>query len=324
MEKKLKIVYMGTPEFAVAPLAALLQNGYKICAVITSPDKPAGRGLKLKESAVKKFALLNNLRLLQPTNLKSPDFIEELKTINPDLQIVVAFRMLPEVIWKLPVLGTFNLHASLLPQYRGAAPINHAIINGESKTGVTTFFINEHTDTGNIIMSSEVSILPEETAGELHDKLMKEGSSLVLQTVMSVEEKSISPIPQNQLTESFDEIKTAPKIFKDDCYVNWNASVHEVFNQIRGLSPYPTSYTELCSPEGRKYSLKIYRCSKKTSLHNMPTGHINTDGRTYISVVVSGGFIYLQEVQLSSKSKMFIDQFLRGFSINNNWKICVK
>ncbi|NTW33988.1 MAG: methionyl-tRNA formyltransferase, partial [Bacteroidetes bacterium] len=217
IKKPLNIVYMGTPEFAVAPLDTLLNNGYKISAVITSPDKPAGRGLKINESSVKKYAVEHGLKVLQPTNLKSPEFIDELKSINPDLQIVVAFRMLPEILWKLPVIGTFNLHASLLPQYRGAAPINWAIINGESKTGVTTFFINENIDTGNIIMAQEEKILPDDTAGELHDRLMKTGAGLVLKTVRSVEINNYNATPQNSMFSEFSDLKIAPKIFKNTC-----------------------------------------------------------------------------------------------------------
>jgi len=323
MKKKLNIVYMGTPEFAVAPLDCLLKNGCHISAVITSPDKPSGRGLKLTEVPVKKYAVKHGLRVLQPANLKSPVFIEELKTINPDLQIVVAFRMLPAIVWKLPSLGTFNLHASLLPQYRGAAPINWAIINGETKTGVTTFFINENIDTGNIIMNEEVPILPDETAGDLHDKLMIIGAELVLKTVRSIENSNYQPIPQHILTDDISLLKNAPKIFKKNCRINWNDKANNIYNHIRGLCPYPAAYTELRSPEGISYYIKIFHCEKELMHHELLPGQINTDGKTHLSIAVADGFIHLQKIQLSAKNKMQIGEFLRGFPINDLWTVIV-
>lgn len=321
MAKELSIVYMGTPEFAVAPLDCLLKSGYNIKAVVTSPDKPAGRGLKLNESAVKKYALANNLRILQPTNLKSPEFVDEIKSINPNLQIVVAFRMLPEMIWKIPALGTFNLHASLLPQYRGAAPINWAIMNGETKTGVTTFFINENIDTGNIIMQQEVPILPDETAGELHDKLMNTGADLVLETVKNIENKSYHPTPQQTLLNEIASLKNAPKLSKEICLINWNNNTDSVFDHIRGLSPYPTAYTELSSPVGIPYHLKVFKVKKDIVRHEHKTGKVITNGKSFLSIAVTDGFIHLQELQLSGKKKMYIDEFLRGFQINSNWEV---
>lgn len=319
MSKGLKIVYMGTPEFAVAPLEILINNGYYVSAVITAPDKQAGRGLKVQESPVKKYALLNGLRILQPAKLKDQNFLDELKSIQPDLQIVVAFRMLPATVWKLPSLGTFNLHASLLPQYRGAAPINWAIINGEEKTGVTTFFINEEIDTGSIIMASEIPILPTETAGELHDRLMMLGSEVVLKTVQSIENNTFESKPQQQLTLNLSELKSAPKIFKEDCRINWNQNTEKVFNFIRGLSPYPSAFTELLSPEGQIHHIKVFRSSFENTTHEFESGKVITDSKTHLSIAVTDGFIHLQEVQLSAKNKMSIDAFLRGFPVNNNW-----
>jgi methionyl-tRNA formyltransferase len=319
MGDKLNIIYMGTPEFAVAPLDILLKNGYIIKAVVTSPDKPAGRGLKLNESAVKKFALSNNLKVLQPTNLKSPEFIDEIKRLNPDIQIVVAFRMLPELIWKIPSSGTLNLHASLLPQYRGAAPINWVIINGETKTGVTTFFINENIDTGNIIMSQEIPVLPDETAGDLHDKLMFTGADLVLQTLKHLESGNYHPISQQSLLKENLTLKIAPKISKEVCKINWNSSADNIFNHIRGLSPSPVAFTELVSPEGKPYYIKVFGATKEISQHNFKSGQIITNGKTILSIAVTDGFIYLQEIQLSGKKKMLIDEFLRGFPMNDSW-----
>jgi methionyl-tRNA formyltransferase len=310
---------MGTPDFAVAPLDALVKSGYNVAAVVTAPDKQAGRGLKIQESAVKKYAVSKGLRILQPEKLKSQDFLDELNSIQPDLQIVVAFRMLPEIVWKLPISGTFNLHASLLPQYRGAAPINWAIINGEEKTGVTTFFINENIDTGNILMSAETPVLPTESAGELHDRLMHLGADLVLKTVRAIENKTYDSKPQQHVT-SISELKSAPKIYKEDCRINWNQNADKVFNLIRGLSPYPAAFTELISPDGSTHYIKVFHSTKEISQHNFKPGKIVTDGKTHLSIAVTDGFIHLQEVQLSAKKKMPIDLFLRGFSMNSEWK----
>ena len=310
---------MGTPEFAVAPLALLLKNGYEVCTVVTAPDKPSGRGLKKNESAVKKFASEQQLPILQPISLKNQEFIDEIKKINPDIIIVVAFRMLPEIIWKLPKKGTFNLHASLLPQYRGAAHINWAIINGEKETGVTTFYINEEIDTGQIISSEKISISDDENAGTLHDKLMKEGATLVLKTIKAIENNTILSIPQNEL--EFKELKKAPKIFKETCRINWKNNGTDIYNHIRGLSPYPTAFTELLSPEGKIYYIKIFHCKKEICDHVQPIGTVRTDGKTFLSIAVIDGYIYLQEIQLSGKNKMLIIEFLKGFPINSKWKI---
>jgi methionyl-tRNA formyltransferase len=257
MNNDLRIVFMGTPEFAVSSLDRLLSAGYNIVAVVTAPDKPAGRGLTLHQSDVKKYALSKGLKILQPEKLRDPDFIEKLTALKPDLQIVVAFRMLPEVIWKLPSLGTFNIHASLLPQYRGAAPINWAIINGEMETGVTTFFLNEKIDAGNIILSETVQISPDENAGELHDRLMHTGADLVVKTIQSIQQNSYKTTEQEKLT--IDNIKSAPKIFKQDCKIDWSKSNDNVYNFIRGLSPYPGAFTEIFSEDGKKFTIKIFR-----------------------------------------------------------------
>jgi len=319
-KKDLRIIYMGTPDFAVAPLDTLLNNGYNVCAVVTSPDKPSGRGLKQNISAVKQYALEKGLKILQPTNLKSPEFINDLQALDPHLQIVVAFRMLPELVWKLPSIGTFNLHASLLPQYRGAAPINWAIINGETETGVTTFFINENIDTGRIIMNKRVAINPDETAGELHDKLMNIGAALVLRTVEAIAENNINVVEQESILQSIQVIKPAPKIFKDDCRINWNDSAGKIYNFIRGLSPYPAAFTELVSPQGISHYLKVFACKKEIVAHGYLTGKVITDSKTHLSIAVTDGFIHLQEIQASSKRKMHVSEFLRGFQMNDDWR----
>ena len=306
MNKRFRIVYMGTSGFAVTPLDALIKNGYEISAVITAPDKPSGRGLKFQHSPVYIYAKEKNLRILQPANLKDEEFINELSQVNPQLQIVVAFRMLPEKVWKLPEYGTFNLHASLLPQYRGAAPINRVIMNGETKTGVTTFFINENIDTGNIIMQQEAPVKADETAGELHDKLMYAGAELILKTVKVIESGSIKEISQKSLITENTFLKTAPKIFKEDCMIRWNTGINSVYNHIRGLSPYPAASTELISPEGVTYYIKVFRCMKKIEKHSFLPGKLFTDGRTHLSIAVIDGFIFLEEIQLMSKKKMRI------------------
>jgi methionyl-tRNA formyltransferase len=314
-----RIVFMGTPEFAVASLKALYDNNYTIAAVVTSPDKPAGRGLKLQQSAVKRFASENNIPVLQPQKLTDPEFIAELKLINAELFIVVAFRMLPAVVWKLPNLGTFNLHASLLPQYRGAAPINHAIINGEDKTGVTTFFINESIDTGSILFSEEVEISPIESAGELHDKLMEKGSNLVCRTVDAIISGNVQPVTQDTFVVNA-ALNPAPKIFKEFCRIDWKKDTDAVFNLIRGLSPYPGAYTELEAPDGRHFSIKIYKTEKVLKNHAYSPGSILTDGKTHLSIATTDGLLNIQEIQASGKVRMLISEFLRGFQINQEWK----
>ncbi len=303
----MKIIFMGTPDFAVASLDILVQNGYDIAAVVTAPDKPAGRGQKLSESAVKKYAREKELRILQPEKLKSPEFIQTLQELKADLQIVVAFRMLPEVVWNMPPKGTFNLHASLLPQYRGAAPINWAVMNGEKESGVTTFFLQHEIDTGNILFQKKVSIGENETAGELHDKLMETGRDLVLKTVQAIENNTCKEVPQDDLLPG-ETLKHAPKIFKEDCRIDWSKSLDEVHDHIRGLSPYPTAFTEF-----RGLGLKIFKASKLYGTPVEAAGTFLSDGKNYFHVALPQGYLQLEEIQLEGKKRMNATEFLRGF-----------
>jgi len=311
-----RILFMGTPDFAVESLKVLYENGFNIVGVITAPDKPAGRGKKIQMSAVKKYALENNLRLLQPTNLKNALFLSQLTDIQADLQIVVAFRMLPEAVWAMPKYGTINLHASLLPQYRGAAPINHAIINGETKTGVTTFFIEKEIDTGNIIFQEEVPVLPDENAGQLHDKLMIIGGKLIKKTVEALINKEISAVSQNKLISNAGEIKSAPKIFKDDCKINWHNKTQTVYNFIRGLSPYPAAWTEIADKNGKHFTLKIYKTEKISETHSHNPGTLISDNKTFIKITTSDAYINISELQLQGKKRMNIKDLLNGFDIS--------
>lgn len=315
----MKILYLGTPDFAVEPLKILVENGFNIVGVVTAPDKPAGRGLKLQETPVKKYAQEQGLTVFQPTNLKSDEFYAQLEAIQPDLGIVVAFRMLPEKVWAFPKFGTFNLHASLLPQYRGAAPINWAIMNGEKKTGVTTFFLKHEIDTGNIIFQEEVAIEENDTAGELHDKLMFVGAKLVLKTAQAMQMEKFETINQEVLVNNQKEIKHAPKIFKEDCLIDWHRIAIIVHNKIRGLSPYPTAYTNFLSPDGNTYPVKIF----KTKIHHSSgvPGKIESDGKTFLRVFAVENALEILELQLAGKKKMPIDEFLRGFKMNNLWRI---
>jgi methionyl-tRNA formyltransferase len=317
----LRIVFFGTSEFAVASLEVLLKNNFDIAGVVTVPDKPSGRGQKLQISPVKKFALENNLLLLQPEKLKDPAFLEDLRQLKADLQIVIAFRILPEEVWKMAPLGTFNLHASLLPRYRGAAPINWAIINGEKETGVTTFFLDENIDTGKIIFSEKVIISEEETAGELHDKLKILGAGLVEKTIKAIEEHKIPQTEQSVLEKELSSIKTAPKIKKEDCRIKWNNSAEDIFNFIRGLSPIPAAFTELVSPDGIKYYCRIFSTAKELKTTESSTGSIITDSKTFLGIAVTGGTIFIKEIQLMGKRKLSIEEFLRGFRIDNTWKV---
>jgi len=309
---QLKIVFMGTPEFAVPTLKILLENHYTISAVVTVPDKPAGRGQKITYSAVKQFAIDNNIKVLQPEKLRDPDFITELKNIEPDLQIVVAFRMLPEIVWQLPKIGTFNLHGSLLPQYRGAAPINWAIINGENKTGVTTFFIEKEIDTGKIIFSDEIAIKPDDTAQTLHDKMQLVGANLVLKTVRAIESNNYTQISQSVFIAENQILKPAPKIFKDDCLINWNLNSENIYNFIRGLSPYPAAYTYL-----NKLQLKIFEVSIEKTKHIFEPGTFLSDGKKTLKVAVNDGFINILLLQLEGKKRLLADEFLRGFKLTD-------
>ena len=306
--KDLRIVFMGTPDFAVATLKALLDAKYNVVGVITAPDKPAGRGRKLHQSAVKKFALENNLNVLQPTNLKRTSFVEELKALNANLQIVVAFRMLPKVVWQMPKYGTFNLHASLLPNYRGAAPINWAIINGETKTGVTTFFIDEKIDTGAMIFQEELAIDPKENAGSLHDKLMNIGSGLVVKTVQHIEKDDVTTTTQ----VNSENIKTAYKIHRDTCKIDWTDTIDNIYNKIRGLSPYPASWTTLYNGD-KTYTIKIYEVEKVEESHSSAVGSV-VSSKKEVKIALKEGYIIVRVLQLPGKRSMEISSLLNGFT----------
>ncbi len=308
------IVFMGTPDFAVGVLKALIDSDYNVVGVITAPDRPSGRGRKLSESAVKKYALEQELTVLQPTNLKSESFLNELKQLNANLQIVVAFRMLPKVVWQMPKLGTFNLHASLLPDYRGAAPINWAIINGEDKTGVTTFFIDEKIDTGAIILQEETAINENDTAGDLHDKLMHLGSKLVVKTVALIGEGEAKTKQQELSKNSI--FKEAPKIYKETCRIDWTRSIEAVYNTIRGLSPYPGSWSVLHN-NGETIEVKIYSAKKIIEKHNDTIGKIISNKKE-LKVVVDKGYIFIENLQLPGKRKMNITELLNGYLFHNN------
>ena len=306
--KQLRIVYMGTPDFAVGPLKQLVDNGYQIVAVVTMPDKPAGRGLKMQESAVKRYASEAGIPVLQPEKLKDPEFVHQFEQLNADLGIVIAFRMLPEVIWSMPKLGTFNLHASLLPDYRGAAPINWALINGDTQSGVTTFMLNREIDKGDILGQKTVPITPDDNAGSLHDKLMAVGAELVRETIDMIAEGK-PPIPQPQA----DHFRPAPKIFKETCRIDWSKSTSEIINLIRGLSPYPAAWSELCAGS-EKISVKIYAAhvmSQENASHE--PGTIITDGRNSLAVCCKDGIIRIDELQLAGKKRLKTADLLRGF-----------
>jgi methionyl-tRNA formyltransferase len=344
--RELRIVFMGTPEFAVASLDALVKAGCRIAGVITAPGKPAGRGMKLQESAVKKYALEHGLHILQPPKLKDPQFLEELRSLNADLQIVVAFRMLPEVVWNMPPMGTLNVHGSLLPQYRGAAPINWAIINGEKETGVTTFRLKHEIDTGNILLQEKIPIGENETAGELHDRMKETGAQLLVRTVVGLAEGTISEVEQSTVhgPQSTDEnsksgvqtsmpegpdtgmhhtpsaavsgpstvdrgpLRHAPKIFTDTCRIDWNKPVEEVHNLVRGLSPFPGAFTTL-----QDKMLKIYRSEKDHTPPALPPGGVQTDHRSFLKFTCSNGHLIVKELQLEGKKKMPVEEFLKGY-----------
>lgn len=306
MNKDFKIVFMGTPDFAVASLDILVQNGFNIVGVVTAPDKPAGRGLQLQESAVKRYAVSKGLKVLQPEKLKNPAFLEELKALNADLQVVVAFRMLPELVWNMPPQGTINVHASLLPNYRGAAPINWAVINGEKESGVTTFKLQHEIDTGDVLFSERVPIREDETAGELHDVLMQTGATLLLKTVTAIAENQVTPIPQANIP--LDEIKHAPKIFKETCQIKWDQPLDAIYNLVRGLSPYPAAWTTF---QGK--TLKIFKAHKEHTTPTVAPGEFVTDQKTFIKIAAPDGYLSLDEIQLEGKKKMDITSFLRGY-----------
>ncbi|MFK7747654.1 MAG: methionyl-tRNA formyltransferase [Kordia sp.] len=313
--RDLRIVFMGTPDFAVATLKALLDANYTVVGVITAPDKPAGRGRKMHQSAVKKFALANGLNVLQPTNLKRKSFVAELKALNANLQIVVAFRMLPKVVWQMPAYGTFNLHASLLPSYRGAAPINWAIINGETKTGVTTFFIDEKIDTGAMIFQEELPIDPTENAGSLHDKLMAIGSALVVKTVQHIEKDEVTTTIQPNL----ENVRTAYKIHKDTCKIDWTDTIDHIYNKIRGLSPYPASWTTLYNGDDT-YKIKIYEVAKVIESHAIAVGSV-ISSKKELKIAVKEGYIIVRVLQLPGKRSMEIRSLLNGFTFEKDAKV---
>jgi len=302
--ENLRIIFMGTPEFAVPSLDLLYKAAYNIVGVVTAPDKPAGRGMKLSESEVKKYAVKNNLKILQPDKLKHPDFIEELRQLKADLQVVVAFRMLPEMVWKMPPLGTINLHASLLPQYRGAAPINWAIINGEKETGVTTFKLQQEIDTGNILLQEKIKINDNETAGTLHDKMKSIGAELLLKTVQQLQNGTLQEHAQSYSSM----LRLAPKIFSEDCKINWDQNVEDIFNFIRGLSPYPAAFTFL---HGKK--LKIFSAEKQQHIGLGSPGDYVTNNKSYLKFAAKDGYISIKELQSEGKKRMNVVDFLRGW-----------
>jgi methionyl-tRNA formyltransferase len=315
----LRIVFMGTPEFAVASLDALVRAGYNIVGVITAPDKPAGRGMKITESAVKKYAVEKGLNVLQPEKLKNPAFLEELRSLNADLQIVVAFRMLPEVVWNMPRLGTVNLHGSLLPQYRGAAPINWAVINGEKETGVTTFKLKQEIDTGDILLQESFPIGDDDTAGEVHDKMKEIGAQLLVKTVKGLAEGSLQEKPQSVGSRqsavgspsSEVELKHAPKIFTETCKIDWTKPTAQIHNLIRGLSPYPAAFSQL----GDK-AIKVYKSEKEIAATTSTPGKWETDGKTYLKFACKDGYIHFKDIQLEGKKRMLIEDFLRGYKFS--------
>ncbi|MCI1648760.1 MAG: methionyl-tRNA formyltransferase [Bacteroides sp.] len=344
-KENLRIVYMGTPEFAVEPLRCLVEGGYHVVGVITMPDKPAGRGHKLQSSPVKQYVDAYNeglkvaqskvtnttdrvaaeeIVLLQPEKLKDETFLDALRELKADLQIVVAFRMLPEVVWNMPRLGTFNLHASLLPQYRGAAPINWAVINGDTETGVTTFFLRHDIDTGEVIRQERIPIADTDNVGVVHDKLMVLGGRLVLETVDAILDGSVKPIPQEEMMSN-NELRPAPKIFKETCRIDWNQPVKRVYDFIRGLSPYPAAWAELVSPDEETVVVKIFEAEKVSAedciLFNYTPGQLVTDGKTYIRVAAADGFIGVHALQLPGKKRLKTDELLRGFHLDNNYRM---
>lgn len=319
MDKKdLRIVFMGTPDFAVESLRVLVEDNYNVVGVITMPDKPAGRGHKIQYSAVKIYAESHNIPLLQPEKLKDEDFISILREWNADLQIVVAFRMLPEVVWNMPRLGTFNLHASLLPQYRGAAPINWAIMNGDKETGATTFFLTHEIDTGKIILQEKLPIGDSDNVGKIHDELMVMGSQLVKKTVDLLLEEKTEAIPQEQFFKDEKELKPAPKIFKETCRIDWSQPIKVIYNHIRGLSPYPATWTELKIEGKESVSVKIYNATIDDSIYNLPIGTIITDNKTYIKISGIDGAINITNLQLPGKKALNTEDLLRGYKFPDN------
>lgn len=319
----MKIVYFGTPEIASSQLEAIIAAGYEVVAVVTVPDKPAGRGKKIQSSDVKLTALKYDLPVLQPVSLKSPEFIEELSSYNADLFVVVAFRMLPEVVWSMPPMGTFNLHASLLPQYRGAAPINHAIINGEKETGLTTFLLDKEIDTGEIIMQEKVVIEDDETAGTLHDKLMVLGNKVVVETIKRIEEGKVQSQSQDMIIERDNlKLKPAPKIFKEDCKIDWTKDAKSIYDFIRGLSPYPAAHTQFVSENNETLDIKVFEVAlKENKSEDTDLYKIKTDGKSYLDVVLGKNNISIKVIQQAGKKAMPIADFLRGTRLEGEWMV---
>lgn len=316
-KEDLRIVYMGTPEFAVESLRCLVEGGYNVVGVITMPDKPVGRhGSVLQPSPVKQYAVEHGLRVLQPEKLKEEAFVEELRSLKADLQIVVAFRMLPEVVWNMPPMGTFNLHASLLPQYRGAAPINWAVVNGDKETGITTFFLKHEIDTGEVIQQVRVPILEEDNVGDVYDKLMVLGGKLVVETVDNLIAGKVTSIPQEQMMTD-EPLRPAPKIFKETCRINWDQSIDKIYNFVRGFSPYPAAWTELCIGENVQV-LKIYETTKEYTTPSDPVGALVADGKHGLKIAASDGYISVKSLQLAGKKRMSVKDFLCGFKITDN------
>jgi len=312
---------MGTPEFAVESLKALVENGYQVVGVVTAPDKPAGRGLKVYEAAVKQYAVSRGINVLQPEKLKNPDFLKQLEDLKPDLQVVVAFRMLPEAVWKLPLLGTFNLHASLLPQYRGAAPLNWAIINGDTETGLTTFLLAQEIDTGSILFMEKEAISNTDTVGDLHDRLMVKGATLVMHTVDALANGNIHPVGQEDLQPAAGELKPAPKLTRETMRINWELPGEKIRNLIRGLSPYPAAWTTLRNLSiGQETELKVFYAEKELSTHQETPGTILSDGKKYLKVACTDGFVFLTDLQLAGKKRMKVEEFLRGVKGIENYE----
>lgn len=320
-KEDLRIVYMGTPEFAVESLRCLVEGGYKVVGVVTMPDKPAGRGHKIQYSPVKQYALAQGLPLLQPEKLKDEAFLEALRAWKADLQIVVAFRMLPEVVWNMPRLGTFNLHASLLPQYRGAAPINWAVINGETETGVTTFFLKHEIDTGEVIRQVRVPIADTDNVGTVHDRLMALGGKLVVETVDDILNGTVRGIPQEEMKVE-GGLRPAPKIFKDTCRIDWSHSVKSIYDFVRGLSPYPAAWTELVQPDGQKLQMKVFETGKMPgAADGCAPGTLRTDGKTYLRVAAADGWVDIRALQLPGKRRLATDEWLRGFHLTEDFAV---
>ena len=307
--QSLRIIFMGTPEFAVASLDALVKAGCNIVGVITAPDKAGGRGMLLQQSAIKKYAVENKLNVIQPEKLKNPEFLTELKLLNADLQIVVAFRMLPEVVWNMPPMGTINLHGSLLPQYRGAAPINWAVINGEKETGVTTFKLKHEIDTGDILLQESFSIGENDTAGQVHDKMIEIGAAVLVKTVKGIANNTLEETPQYQTSNiELPTLQQAPKIHTDTCRINWSQPVETVFNLVRGLSPYPAAFTIM-----NEKMLKVFTAKKEMSIPTHSEGEYETDGKTFLKFACTNGYLHLLEIQLEGKKRMTVEEFLRGY-----------